>query len=116
MKEKTVNRARIVSQLGKKSKLHRTDIAYCVASLLELMIDVLESGQSIKIPHFGTFNVRHKSARPGRNPRTGEPVEINPRRVTTFRPSQTLRNRLQEKHKPSLAKKAPPQKMPKNKI
>ncbi len=65
------------------------------ADLLELVLDriaaALEIGKSVKISGFGTFSVRQKGRRVGRNPKTGVEVPIMPRRVLVFRPSQMLR-------------------------
>jgi integration host factor subunit alpha len=60
--------------------------------MLELMQDALVDGDPVKLSRFGNFNVRAKRQRIGRNPKTGEEVPITPRRVVTFRPSQMLRD------------------------
>ena len=62
-----------------------------VEKLFDFMKEVIASGESIKISGFGNFNVRDKRTRRGRNPQTGETIEISARRVLTFRPSQILR-------------------------
>ena len=56
--------------------------------------DALVSGQTVKISSFGTFSIREKTARVGRNPKTGEEVPILPRRVLTFRPSHLMKDRV----------------------
>ncbi|WP_297489217.1 integration host factor subunit alpha [Acidocella sp.] len=70
------------------------------ADLLELVLDrialALEVGKSVKISGFGTFSVRQKGRRIGRNPKTGVEVPILPRRVLVFRPSQMLREAVNE--------------------
>jgi len=58
------------------------------------MSDALVSGESVKISSFGTFSVRAKTARMGRNPKTGDEVPITPRRVLTFRPSHLMKERV----------------------
>ena len=58
------------------------------------MSDALVRGESVKISSFATFNVRTKSARIGRNPKSGEEVPIAPRRVLTFRPSHLMKERV----------------------
>jgi integration host factor subunit alpha len=61
---------------------------------LDHISDALVKGEQVKISSFGTFSVRSKSARVGRNPKTGEEVPINPRRVLTFRPSHLMKDRV----------------------
>jgi integration host factor subunit alpha len=63
-----------------------------VNSVLDLVSDALVEGQSVKLSSFGTFMVRAKRERMGRNPKTGEEVPITPRRVLVFRPSQVMKN------------------------
>jgi len=65
-----------------------------VESILDLMSDALAEGQNVKISGFGTFLLRDKSERVGRNPKTGVEVPITPRRVLTFRASQMLKDRV----------------------
>ena len=65
-----------------------------VESVLQHMSDSLASGEAVKISSFGTFSVRAKTARVGRNPKTGEEVPILPRRVLTFRPSHLMKDRV----------------------
>jgi integration host factor subunit alpha len=60
--------------------------------VLDMMSDTLVTGQSVKLSSFGTFMVRSKNGRIGRNPKTGEEVPITPRRVLVFRPSQVMKN------------------------
>jgi len=75
------------------------------ADLVELVFDTLKStlaqGQKIKISGFGNFVVREKRSRVGRNPQTGESIEISARRVLTFRPSQVLRAEVNSSLDPS---------------
>ena len=72
----------------------RNESAQLVESVLDNMSDALVKGEQVKISSFGTFSVREKSARVGRNPKTGEEVPINPRRVLTFRPSHLMKDRV----------------------
>tara|TARA_R100000541_G_scaffold49190_1_gene56308 strand:- start:139 stop:417 length:279 start_codon:yes stop_codon:yes gene_type:complete len=74
--------------------LSRNDSASLVESVLDHMSDALASGETVKISSFGTFSVRSKNARVGRNPKTGEEVPIAPRRVLTFRPSHLMKERV----------------------
>ena len=74
--------------------LYRNESAQLVESVLDHLSDALVAGEQVKISSFGTFSVRDKSARVGRNPKTGEEVPINPRRVLTFRPSHLMKDRV----------------------
>ena len=74
--------------------LSRNESAEMVESVLEYMSDALVDGDQVKISSFGTFSIRDKAARVGRNPKTGEEVPISPRRVLTFRPSHLLKDRV----------------------
>jgi integration host factor subunit alpha len=74
--------------------LSRNESAELVESVLDHMSDALVEGETVKISSFGTFSVRSKSARVGRNPKTGEEGPIEPRRVLTFRPSHIMKERV----------------------
>ncbi len=74
--------------------LSRNESAELVESVLQHVSDALARGETVKISSFGTFSVRTKSARMGRNPKTGEEVPISPRRVLTFRPSHLMKERV----------------------
>ena len=65
-----------------------------VDAFLDAVKDALAQGARIELRGFGTFEVRHRKARAGRNPRTGEPVEVPPRDVPVFKPSLHLRRRV----------------------
>ena len=83
----------VYEKLGSYSKKESADI---VESVFETMKDTLGQGEKIKISGFGNFVVKHKKERPGRNPQTGDPITISARRVLTFKPSQVLKNALNE--------------------
>jgi len=68
--------------------------AELVENILTHLSDALVEGEQVKISSFGTFSVRDKAARVGRNPKTGQEVPINPRRVLTFRPSHLMKDRV----------------------
>ena len=74
--------------------LSRNESSELVEQVLRYMSDALVRGETVKISSFGTFSVRSKSARIGRNPKTGEEVPIEPRRVLTFRPSHIMKERV----------------------
>lgn len=92
MSKKTLTRADLSETLHRHIGLSRTESAEMVNSVLDLVADALVDGQSVKLSSFGTFLVRSKRERMGRNPKTGEEVPITPRRVLVFRPSQVMKN------------------------
>ena len=92
MPGKTLTRADLSEAVHKQIGLSRNESADLVKSVLDLMSDTLVSGSSVKLSSFGTFMVRSKNGRVGRNPKTGEEVPITPRRVLVFRPSQVMKN------------------------
>lgn len=94
MSDKTLTRMDLSEAVFSEVGLSRNESAQLVESVLELMSDALVRGEQVKISSFGTFSVRDKSARIGRNPKTGEEVPIQPRRVLTFRPSHLMKERV----------------------
>ena len=94
MAENTVTRADLSEAVYQEVGLSRNESADLVESVLSEIADTLTRGETVKISSFGTFSVREKSARVGRNPKTGEEVPINPRRVLTFRPSHLMKDRV----------------------
>ena len=77
--------------------LSRNESADLLESVLGFMSNALSLGDTVKISSFGSFSVRQKGQRIGRNPKTGEEVPILPRRVLVFRPSQVLKSRINER-------------------
>ena len=94
MTAKTLTRMDLSEAVFREVGLSRNESAQLVERVLELMSDALVEGAQVKISSFGTFSVRSKTARVGRNPKTGEEVPISPRRVLTFRPSHLLKDRV----------------------
>ena len=94
MTDKTVTRMELSEAVFREVGLSRNESAQLVESVLEMMSDALVAGEQVKISSFGTFSVREKSARMGRNPKTGEEVPITPRRVMVFKPSNILKQRV----------------------
>ena len=85
----------LVEALCPKLDHPRKEIQDIVDGLFEMIRTNLEQGNSTKLPGFGNFNVRSKCARVGRNPKTGEEIEITARKVLSFKPSTILRDRVQ---------------------
>ena len=94
MSEKTLTRMDLSEAVFREVGLSRNESAQLVETVLQEMSDALVRGESVKISSFGTFSVREKAARVGRNPKTGDEVPIHPRRVLTFRASQMLKDRI----------------------
>lgn len=89
-----LTRKEIAEELTVKLGLSQNICADIVDSFLGKMKDALIEGESIKLVHFGTFTVRDKAPRTGRNPRTGEPITITKRQAVSFRPSKKLREQV----------------------
>ena len=94
MSDKTLTRMDLSEAVFREVGLSRNESADLVKTVLELMSSALVRGEQVKISSFGTFSVRDKNARVGRNPKTGEEVPITPRRVLTFRPSHLMKERV----------------------
>ncbi|MGN6375056.1 MAG: integration host factor subunit alpha [Sphingomonas sp.] len=90
----TLTRADLAEALHRKVGLSRADSANMVEQILEHMTEALARGENVKVSGFGTFVLRDKGQRIGRNPKTGVEVPIAPRRVLTFRASQMMRDRI----------------------
>jgi len=90
----TLTRADLSEALHHQVGLSRADSGKLVEQILEHMCEALSDGQNVKISGFGTFVLRDKGERVGRNPKTGVEVPIAPRRVLTFRASQMMRDRI----------------------
>jgi len=90
----TLTRADLADTVHREIGLSRADSAGLVEGMLDHMGDALGAGQNVKISGFGSFILRDKGQRLGRNPKTGVEVPIAPRRVLTFRASQIMRERI----------------------
>lgn len=94
MSQKTVTRADLAEAVYQAVGLSRTESAELVERVLELISDALVSGDNVKLSSFGSFQVRNKNERIGRNPKTGEEVPILPRQVLVFKPSNVLKSKI----------------------
>ena len=90
----TLTRADLADAINRKVGLSRAESLDLVEAILNHMSDALASGENVKVSGFGTFLLRDKAQRIGRNPKTGIEVPITPRRVMTFRASQLLKDRV----------------------
>jgi integration host factor subunit alpha len=91
---KTLTRADLAEAVFQKVGLPRNESADLVESVLREVIACLERGENVKLSSFGSFGVRDKRERIGRNPKTGEVVPITPRRVLVFRASNIMKDRI----------------------
>ena len=96
----TVTRAHLGEAVYQEVGLSRNESADLLETVLSFMTESLVEGNSVKISSFGSFSVRQKGQRVGRNPKTGEEVPILPRRVLVFRPSQVLKSQINRRSSP----------------
>ena len=91
---KTITRKELAEAVEREVGLSRTESRQLVDDVLATIVEALEDGEDVKLSRFGVFDLKDKAERPGRNPRTGETATITPRRVVTFRPSNTMKARV----------------------
>ncbi len=91
-----MTKADIVEEVVKKIGFPKSQAADIVETVFETMKETLERGEKLKISGFGNFTPRDKKTRMGRNPKTGEPMEISARRVVTFKASPVLKDKMNE--------------------
>jgi integration host factor subunit alpha len=97
----TVTRAQLTEAVYQEVGLSRNESADLVESVIAEISNALERGEMVKISSFGSFAVRRKGQRIGRNPKTGQEVPISPRRVLVFRASHALKNQINHALAPS---------------
>ncbi len=96
MAGKTVTRADLCEAVYQAVGLSRTELADLVELVLGEISNRIVAGEAVKLSSFGSFIVRNKGERIGRNPKTGEEVPISPRRVMVFKPSNVLKQRINQ--------------------
>lgn len=96
-KSRTVTRADLSEAVYQRVGLSRTESSQLVEHVLDEMSEAISRGETVKLSSFGSFVVRSKGERIGRNPKTGIEVPITPRRVMVFKPSNILKNRINAK-------------------
>ncbi len=94
MANKTLTRADLAEAVVEKVGLPRNESQELVELVLSEISTTLAGGESVKLSSFGSFGIREKGERIGRNPKTGEEVPITPRRVLVFRPSNIMKDRI----------------------
>ena len=103
MAEKTVTRADLSEAVYQEVGLSRNESTLLVESVLSEIADTLARGETVKLSSFGSFSVRQKAQRIGRNPKTGEEVPILPRKVLIFRASNVLKNLINKGQTPVVS-------------
>jgi integration host factor subunit alpha len=86
----------LIEKISLMTAFTKKESSEIVERVFDVVKTTLEAGENIKIAGFGTFEVKEKAARRGRNPQTGEVIEIAPRKVLTFKPSQVLKKSINE--------------------
>jgi len=94
----TLTKADLADLLFEQVGLNKREAKDMVEAFFEELRSALESGNSVKLSGFGNFELRKKSERPGRNPKTGEEIPISARRVVTFHASQKLKGKVEDNY------------------
>jgi integration host factor subunit alpha len=89
-----MTKADIVEVVHNRTGFSKKESSEAVESILDILKEILEEGEKIKLSGFGNFVIRKKEVRKGRNPKTGEEMEISARSVLTFKPSQKLKDHI----------------------
>lgn len=99
MEHKTITRADLGDVVHRKIGLSRSESSQLVEMILDTICDEIAAGNNVKLSSFGSFLVRQKNERIGRNPKTGEEVPITPRTVVVFKPSNILKKAVLDGNK-----------------
>lgn len=94
MSNRTITRADLAEAVYEEVGLSRNESSDLVESVLDEVADRLAAGESVKLSSFGSFTIREKGERVGRNPKTGVEVTIDPRKVVVFKASHVLKDRI----------------------
>ena len=92
----TVTKSELIERISEQLKLPNGKVEQIVNTVFESMVDALQRGEGIEIRGFGSFTVRQYKAYEGRNPRTGEPVHVAPKRLPFFKVGKDLRERIND--------------------
>lgn len=90
-----MNKVDLIHTVTEKTGFTKKDVSYIIEETLNGIADALAKGERVQLVGFGNFEMRERAARKGRNPQTGEPIEIAASRIPTFRPGKTLRDGVQ---------------------
>ncbi len=87
-----MNKSELISQVAETSELSKKDATKAVDAVFEAIAGALQSGDKVQLVGFGNFEVRERSARKGRNPQTGEEIEIAASKIPAFKPGKALKD------------------------
>jgi len=90
-----MNKTDLVAQVAETVELPKKDVGRVIDAVFEKISEALKNGEKVQLVGFGNFEVRERSARKGRNPQTGEEIDIPASRVPAFRPGKSLRDSVQ---------------------
>ncbi len=93
----TLTKSDMIEHLMQQLSLTRQDSRCLVENFFDELSDNLIEGKEVKLSGFGNFELKDKNSRPGRNPKTGEPVDVSARRVVTFKTGQKFRQKVDER-------------------
>lgn len=96
-----MTKAELVEDVARAAELTKKDAERLVEIVFESIIETLNHGEKIELRGFGSFRVRERGARRGRNPKTGDPVNIPAKRVPYFKPGKELKELINEEHQPA---------------
>lgn len=90
-----MNKQELISKIAEKAGISKKDAAAALAALTATITEELKAGEKIAIPNLGSFEVRERTARTGKNPRTGEAVEIAAKKLPAFKPAKALKDAVE---------------------
>ena len=90
-----MNKQELISKIAEKVGISKKDATEALTALIATITDELKAGEKIAIPSLGTFEVRERAARTGKNPRTGEAVEIAAKKIPAFKPAKALKDAVE---------------------
>ena len=90
-----MNKQELISKIAEKASISKKDAAAALTALTATITEELKSGEKVAIPSLGTFEVRKRAARTGKNPRTGEAVEIAAKKVPAFKAAKALKDAVE---------------------
>jgi len=89
-----MTKAELISRLAEKTSASKKDVDRVLSALAEIIVDETKAGQSVPLTGLGTFSLAERSARPGRNPKTGEPITIQASKSIKFKPGKAIKDAL----------------------
>ncbi len=92
----TITRADLVDQVASQANLTRIQADECIRTVLDAIVDSLHRGEKVELRGFGSFRIRERGSRLGRNPKTGESVKVPAKRIPYFKPGKELKESLIE--------------------